>query len=351
VRFTLYENTIYIATAWGQNARMSTSVLRFNFVQPGGDPKQLSAMYQAAAEMAAYGEERGLTAVNVEEHHTGDDGWGPSPFVAAAYLAGRTKTLQILVSAFVAPLYDPIRVAKELAVLDLTSGGRVRAVAGVGYRREEYDLFGADFDNRGRLMDEAVGAILSAWTGEPFEFRGRTVQVTPRPVSPAMALLMIGGSARPAARRAARHRLGFVMNATEPEVKAYYEQQCAELGTPPIVMMPTSASGVTLLSEDPDRAWATVGKHLLYEATRYGEWTRNMASGPSNYSRATTVEELRAEGVYKILTPEQAADWHRVDRGTIALHPMCGGIPPEHAWETVRLAVNRLLPLLADNEI
>lgn len=325
------------------------SIFRFNLVLPGYDARQLSHMYQEMLEMASYAEDRGLTAVNVEEHHTGDDGWGPSPFVAAGLLAGRTSRLQIMASAFLAPLYDPIRVAKDLAVLDLASGGRVRAVAGVGYRREEYDLFGVDWDRRGAIMDENVAAILRAWTGEEFEFRGRRVKVTPTPMSPAQALLMVGGAARPAARRAARHGLAFVMHSSQPDVKAYYEEQCAVMGTTPMAMMPTSESGVLLLAEDPDRAWAKVGKHLLYEATRYGAWNRETAAGPSNYSVATTVEELRAEGVYKILTPEDAADRHRRDGGTLALHPMCGGIAPEDAWETVRLTVDRLLPALSEN--
>lgn len=322
------------------------SVLRFNFVHPSNDPAVLREMYQAALEMAVYGEQRGLTAVNMEEHHTPDDGWGPSPLVSAGMFVGRTSTLQVLISAFLVPLYDPIRAAKELAVLDIASGGRVRAVAGVGYRREEYDLFGIDFDSRGRLMDEAVRTILAAWTGEPFEYRGQTVQVSPRPVSPAPALLMIGGASRPAARRAVEHGLAFLMSATAPDVKQYYEDLCARRGAPAMVMMPPANSGVLTLAEDPDKAWATFGENLLYEARRYGEWNRDQRS-PANYSTAQTVEELRAEGVYKILTPEQAAEQFRASPSTLALAPMCGGIPVEHAWEAVRLLVDDLLPRLA----
>lgn len=313
-----------------------TSVLRFNFVHPSNDPGVLREMYLAALEMAVYGEQRGLTAVNMEEHHTPDDGWGPSPFVAAGLFAGRTSTLQVLVSAFLAPLYDPIRIAKELAVLDIASSGRVHAVAGVGYRREEYDLFGVDFDQRGRLMDEAIETVLDAWTGD---------RVSPKPVSPPQALLMIGGASRPSARRAAKHGLAFVMSSVAADVKAYYEKLCAERGVPPMAMMPTADSGVLTLAEDPDRAWATFGHHLLYEAQRYGEWNRAMRS-PSIYSTATSVEELRAEGVYKILTPAQAAELYQ-GGGTIALAPMCGGIPVENAWEAVRLLVDDLLPRLA----
>lgn len=325
------------------------SIFRFNLAVPGGDPQQLSERYRAMLEMASYAEQRGLTAINVEEHHTPDDGWGPSPLVAAGLLAGRTTTLQILVSAFIAPLYDPVRLAKDLAVLDLASGGRVRAVAALGYRREEYDLFGVDFERRGEIMDESVATILAAWRGEELEHGGRRVVVSPRPMSPPMALLMIGGARRPAARRAARNGLGFLMNSHAPDVRDYYLRLCAEHGTTPFVMMPEDDSGVLLLSADPDRAWATVGENLLYEAMRYGEWNRRMAAAPPNYSRATSVEELREEGVYRILTPAQAAEELRRTGGALVVHPMCGGITPEQGWETVRLAVDEVLRMLSEN--
>ena len=76
------------------------------------------------------------------------------------------------ISALLVPLHDPLRIAEDIAVLDLMSGGRLLIIGGMGYRPEEYAAHGKDWTNRGKLMDECVDALLKAWTGEPFEYRG-----------------------------------------------------------------------------------------------------------------------------------------------------------------------------------
>src|SRR5690606_20598071 len=101
---------------------------------------------------------------------------------------------------------DPIRLAEQLAVLDLASGGRVTIVAGLGYREEEFAMAGVDRKRRGTVMEEAVETMRRAWTGEPFEYRGRRVVVTPKPKTPGGPTLLVGGSTEKAARRAARLR-------------------------------------------------------------------------------------------------------------------------------------------------
>src|SRR5262249_55084866 len=138
----------------------------------------------------------------LSEHHGVDDGYLPAPLTLAAAIAGRTKNLRINIAAILVPLHDPVRLAEQLAVLDLLSGGRVGFVAGLGYRQEEFDMAGIDRKERGQLLDESVRVLRQAWTGEPFQWRGRTIRVTPKPQSPPM--ILIGGSTAGAARRAAR---------------------------------------------------------------------------------------------------------------------------------------------------
>jgi len=65
--------------------------------------------------------------------------------------------------ALLLPLHDPLRVAEDIAVLDLASGGRLSPVIlGLGYRPEEYAMFAKDWSNRGKLFDECVDALLKA---------------------------------------------------------------------------------------------------------------------------------------------------------------------------------------------
>ncbi|HEX3901132.1 MAG TPA: LLM class flavin-dependent oxidoreductase [Mycobacteriales bacterium] len=327
---------------------MPISIMRFNFVLPGIDPTTLSGMYQQAIEMAAVADANGFMAVSLEEHHGVDDGWSPAPLTAAGLILGRTKNVRVMVQALLVPLNDPIRVAEQVAVLDLASGGRINVVAGLGYRPEEYTDAGLDWKTRGALLDECLDAIIGAWSGEEFSYRGRKLRVTPIPMTDASGILFIGGSGKPAARRAARLGLPFLPAAHLPELEAYYNEQCAEQGTAPFIIMPPEKTSLTLLAEDPDKAWAELGGHLLHEASRYQSWqTADIHSAVS--SHASTVEELRAEGIYRIFSPDEAIAWCKAEGewATMVLHPLCGGVPVERGWDTVNLYVDKVLPALA----
>ena len=326
---------------------MVMSVLRLNFVLPGLDPQRLSDMYRAGIEMAEYADQHGFTAVSLEEHHGADDGWSPAPLLTAGMVLARTSNVLVTISALLVPLHDPLRLAEDIAVLDLTSKGRLAVIAGLGYRPEEYAAHGKDWAARGKLMDECLEAMLNAWTGEPFEYRGQTVKVTPTPLTKPHPLVFVGGTAKPAARRAARLGLPFFPAAHLPELAEYYTAQCAEHGTQGFAIMPPGDTAMTFVAEDPDAAWAELGEHFLHEATTYAGWqTPDIKS--SMHSHATTVDALRAEGIYRILSPQQCIDQAREqgEMTSFALHPMCGGLPVDRAWESLHLYAEKVLPEL-----
>ncbi|MFN8640191.1 MAG: LLM class flavin-dependent oxidoreductase [Candidatus Binatia bacterium] len=126
------------------------------------------------------------------------------------------------------PLHDPVRLAEQLATASLVSGGRVGFVAGLGYRHEEFAMADVEFKRRGRLMEEYVEVMRRAWTGEPFEWRGRTIRVTPAPASPPMVL--VGGSTEKAAKRAAKLRAGFFPAIGDPALAELYQQEASHVG-------------------------------------------------------------------------------------------------------------------------
>ncbi|MFS4094835.1 LLM class flavin-dependent oxidoreductase [Streptomyces sp. AF1A] len=321
---------------------MPVTVVRFNLVAPGAAPAELSARYRAALEMAAYADEHGIGTVQTEEHHGADDNWLPSPFAFAGAVFGATRRIAVTVSAVIGPLHDPLRLAEEISVLDLLSGGRLVTVAGIGYRPEEYDLFGVDWRRRGRLQDELLETLLKAWSGEEFAYRGRTVRLTPRPYTDPHPLLLVGGSSKAAARRAARLGLPFFPSAHLPELEAYYKERLAEYGTEGWTMMPAAETPLLHLSEDPDRAWAQYGTHFLHEARTYASWQSGQIRSAVR-SAATTVEELRAEGVYRVLTPGECV---ALGADSLVLHPLAGGMPVEEGWRSLRLFAQGVLPAL-----
>ncbi|MEU7697132.1 LLM class flavin-dependent oxidoreductase [Streptomyces sp. NPDC039028] len=322
---------------------MPFTVVRFNLVDPRATPESLSARYRAAVEMAAYADAHGVDTVQTEEHHGVANNWLPSPFAFAGAVFGATRRIAVTVSAIIGPLHDPLRLAEDIAVLDLLSGGRLVTVAGIGYRPEEYEERGVDWGRRGKLQDLLLETLLTAWTGEPFTYGGRTVRVTPRPFTQPHPLLLVGGSSRAAARRAARLGLPFFPSAHLPELEAYYRERCAEYGTEGWTMMPAEVTPLLHLSEDPDRTWAVHGEHFLHEARTYASWqSKDIRSAVR--STATTVAELRAEGVYRVVTPEECL---ALDPESLVLHPLCGGMPPEEGWRSVRLFCDAVVPRLA----
>jgi alkanesulfonate monooxygenase SsuD/methylene tetrahydromethanopterin reductase-like flavin-dependent oxidoreductase (luciferase family) len=256
-------------------------------------------------------------------------------------VAGRTRRIQITIAAVLVPLHDPVRLAEQLAVLDLVSGSRVALVAGLGYRHEEFTMAGVDRTTRGRLLEEYVDVLRKAWTGEPFEWRGRTIRVTPRPRSEPPVL--VGGSTPAAARRAARLRTGFFPAVGDPRLADIYREECMRLGYEGFTSLP-GGPGFVHVSEDPERDWARIAPHALYDAQTYASW-QTPGQRSEVHVEARNAEELRRSGVYRVVTPDECVALAE-ETGRIILHPLMGGMPPALGWEGLRLFAAKVLPRL-----
>jgi alkanesulfonate monooxygenase SsuD/methylene tetrahydromethanopterin reductase-like flavin-dependent oxidoreductase (luciferase family) len=305
-------------------------VLRFNFASPQGDPRTQGELIRAALELAQWGESRGVLTVSVDEHHATGHGWSCNPFLA------RTSTLIASVDCALGPLWNPVRLAEDIALVDNMSRGRLHTTVGLGYRTVEYDTLGVGFSQRGQLMDSVVERMLAVWSD--------TGSYT-RPHPP----LYIGGGARVTARRAARFGLPLSLADHLPDVAAYYRELSAEAGMAPLVIMPGPINrGMIYLHDDPDRAWAELGVHILWEAVTYGGWSKDQRS-LMHLPGVQTVDEVRASGRYRFLTPDQLIAEVRdaADYGPLVLHPLVGGMPVDEAWKSVHLLVEKVLPALA----
>jgi alkanesulfonate monooxygenase SsuD/methylene tetrahydromethanopterin reductase-like flavin-dependent oxidoreductase (luciferase family) len=325
---------------------LGTFIMRFDLRAPAfGAPTP--DLYAAALDMAAWGEEHGFTAVVVSEHHATDDGYLPSPLLVASAMAARTKQMAISVAALLVPLYDPVKLAEDIAVLDHVSRGRVSYVAGIGYRPAEYASLGRVFADRARDMEAAITLMRRAWTGEPFEHEGRIVHVRPTPYTQPYPLFCYGGGSRAAARRAARLDMPFFPQLRSERLVAEYEAERARLGLPEgFVISPGAGPLNVFVSEDPDRTWAQIGENLLHDARSYAQWQIDANMTSAALDTATTVDELRRNDVYTVVTPDECVALIRAN-GSLALHPLCGGIPPEIAWQSLELVAAKVQPQLA----
>ena len=169
-----------------------------------------------------------------------DDDW-PSPFVVLAFAAAVTKRIKLGTCVTILPEHHPINVAKELATLDVLSNGRTLFGVGTGWNQEEMEALGWDFHTRGKRTDEAIEAIRRFWKEDGAGYEGQTfsfkpVRINPKPIQKNGIPIIIGGSSRAAARRAARYGDGF-FPVGDPEVTrkalAMMREECAKIGRRP----------------------------------------------------------------------------------------------------------------------
>ncbi len=319
------------------------AALRINMTDdPNATPEQVSARYQAAVEMAAYADSHQFKVVSLEEHHCADNGWLPSPLIMAAAIAARTKAISINVTALLVTLYDPLRLAEDIAVIDLLSAGRFSFVAGMGYRPEEYHAMNKDYDRRGQLMDEVIEVLLKAWSGEEFSYRGRTVNIRPLPLSRPHPFFFVGGMSKAAARRAAKFGLPFYPPMAMPELEKLYYKELEKHGNSGFVYYPKEANSMLFIDDDPERAWRELAPYFLNETREYGSWKRDDVRRPSE-DNITTLDGLRSHKRFEIMTPQQCLDRLREnERYTVVCHPLVGGLPIEKGWHYLSNFVDKV---------
>lgn len=316
--------------------------MRFDMRAPGKDAAQRAALYRCAIDMAAYADQRGCASVIVSEHHASEDGYLPSPFPLASAMAAVTSSVPIVVAAAILPLYEPVRMAEDMIVLDHISAGRTMFVLGLGYRPVEYELHGVSYADRGRVADEKLAALLDALRG---------TEVTPPPFSAGGPLLSWGGTSKAAARRAGRNGLGFIAQTDNPELQTVYEQAARDAGHEPgLCILPSPALPLSVfVNDDVDAGWAEVGDALLADAVPYYDWNveAGSAGGTASLDAARSVDELRKEhGSHRVVTVAEAADLVRT-HGSLSLQPLSGGLDPEVAWPYLRRVVDEVLPAAA----
>lgn len=316
--------------------------LRFDFRNPSFAGTTMAERYEAGLQIAAWADGLGCLSIALSEHHGSLDGYLPSPLTMAAALAARTTSVRIMIAALIAPFYDPLRLAEDLVVLDHLSEGRVDLIVGAGYVAQEFAMLDVPLAERAKRVTETIRTLKAAFTGEPFEYRGRTVHVTPAPYRNGGPPVLLGGSSEGAARRAARIADGFIPSV--PSVWEFYRDEVRHLGRPDPGPCPIGENRTVALAEDVEKGWAQMGPYFLHETNSYGGWLA-AGDGAGPYREVRNIDELRASGQYDVLTPDQYIDELRAAPFPFALfHPLCGGMPIDLAWSSLRLFEHEVRP-------
>jgi alkanesulfonate monooxygenase SsuD/methylene tetrahydromethanopterin reductase-like flavin-dependent oxidoreductase (luciferase family) len=340
---------------------MTRLSMRFDLRVPPFAKTSFADQYRAMLEMVTWADEVGIETLILSEHHGDPAGYTPAPLTLAAAVLARSQRLHVTISAALVPLHDPVRLAEQLATIDCMAPGRLSMVLGAGYREAEFSMAGVDRRERGPLLEECVAVLRSSWTGEPFEWRGRKMLVTPRPATPGGPAISVGGKTQAGARRAARLHTKFSPAVGSLEVIGAYYEECERLGfTGADVYGFASlaeyrehidpdgpvAPGFIMLSHDPGSTWDQIAPHAEYDARTYAAWQEDGAVSDWAVPGAETWEQLRDSGRYAVVTPKQCIALATRD-GQLMLHPLMGGIAPDLAWESLRLFETEVLPKLA----
>lgn len=150
----------------------------------------------------------------------GDDVPLPDPLIPLAYVAAITKTIKLATGILILPQRHPIYTAKEVATVDVLSGGRVILGIGSGWMKEEFESLGIDFHRRGALTDEALQALRALWKPGAASFEGKHFKFgplysSPKPVNGDVPI-HVGGHSPAAAIRAGRYGDGFFPTVMDP---------------------------------------------------------------------------------------------------------------------------------------
>jgi len=163
--------------------------------------------YKEALEEVVRGEDLGFDSIWMEEHHSVVNHYWPSPITVLAGFATRTSRVLLGTDILVAPFYHPVRLAEDAAMLDIMSDGRLIVGAAIGYKPDEFALYGAPLEKRGARFEEQLAIMQALWTGERVDFRGTyyTVEgrLEPKPVTRPHPPVWIGGWGDITLRRAA----------------------------------------------------------------------------------------------------------------------------------------------------
>lgn len=285
--------------------------LQVDFRNPPEFGRRDSEIYAGTLDNISHAEDIGFDDVWLSEHHFADDGYCPSPLVAGAAIAARTRRIGIGQSVLLLPLHNPLRIAEDGAVVDLISGGRFLLGVGLGYRDVEFQALGVDRSQRASILEEAVEVIKRAWTEPEVRFHGRHfdydgVPVRPYPHQKPRPEIWVGGLTRPAVHRAARIADGLIAGGRRA-FRWYVEGLIAagrDASRPRIAGLPL----YQFVDDDPERLRQQVAPHLLSFHNTVVSWFHQAGQAmPTGDHEARTIDDLVRDGQYAFTTPEACA--------------------------------------------
>jgi probable F420-dependent oxidoreductase len=321
----------------------------------GLSPLQAGGDFEETIRECERAEAAGFDSVWLGEHHNNPLLY-PTPLVGLAAIAGRTRRLRLGTAVLLLPLYHPVTVAEEGAMVDMISGGRLVLGVGAGYAPEEFALFGVAARERGSRLEEGVSLIHRLWTEEGVTHEGRHFRLAgatigPRPVQRPRPPIWFAAWAEPAIRRAGRLGDAWLGG---PSARLDELAACVRLFQGTRREAGRGAGEVALLryvfvAESAERARAVAGDPFIrsFENT-YFRWPHPVVKRPPG---ELTIERLAED---RIILGDPETCIRQLERFRDALdigHLICRisvpGIPRDAAQASLDLFTREVMPALA----
>jgi alkanesulfonate monooxygenase SsuD/methylene tetrahydromethanopterin reductase-like flavin-dependent oxidoreductase (luciferase family) len=318
------------------------------------DPAEL---YRYELEQAVRAELLGIDGLWVTEHHF-THGYICSPLVFLAALATRTTSVRLGTAVLLPDLYHPVRLAEDIAILDVLSNGRVELGVGIGSVLQEYQCFGVNPKQRVSVLRESLEILRLAWSAEEFTHHGKyfnlgPINVVPKPVQKPHPPILGGATSIAGARRVGRW--GLPLQWIDRDIGEAYLESFPESGQPR--ERATIDGYINLfVCDDPAATWEAARDHYQYQFgrnIRYGLKSVDAAGNTSDIPLPTMedIERRRAEGWFLLLTPDQAID--EIEKRTRGLpvsglfcHNRICGMPDELSERHVELMATAVKPAI-----
>ncbi|HWP93184.1 MAG TPA: LLM class flavin-dependent oxidoreductase [Thermodesulfobacteriota bacterium] len=334
----------------------------YSLQSPPHAPKEHRQLYSEMLEEISIAEELGFDSAWLTEHHFLADGYCPSLMVTAAAIAARTKKIRIGTGVLLLPLYNPVKVAEDAAVVDIISNGRLILGLGLGYRQEEFDAFEISLKHRKGRMEEGIEILRKSWADGGFSHTGKhfkinNVNVTPKPVQNPIPI-WIGAYQEPAIRRVARLGVPLYLASvgTIPFLRReldMFHKALREFGHDPQKIEQPLVRDVYISTKGEEKAWEEVKEHVAYIYKGYAEWgsmvdaNGNALTDPNDPKLEEAVKE---QGIFG--TPEECVDKIRAFQKALPTfnHLICRfefpGISHEQVMTSMKLFTEQVMPYI-----
>jgi probable F420-dependent oxidoreductase len=311
--------------------------------------------YREALEEVTRAEELGFDSVWMEEHHAVTNHYWPSPLPVLAGFATRTSRLVLGTDIIVGAFHHPVRLAEDVAMLDVISNGRFVLGIAIGYKPDEFALYGVELEKRGARFEEQLAIMKGLWTQERVQFKGTYYalegRIEPKPVQRPHPPVWIGGWGDITLRRAASLADNWIPGPTADlkrllDGKRQFLERRRAAGLPAPAEWPLTRD--VIIADTDARARELAEEHIMvaYRREYAGGWRHPFIDA----SIATDLDRLM-EDRFIIGGPEECVAKIRRFVGEYGMtHLICRtffpGMPHAHIMRELELLAREVRPAL-----